>query len=138
MRRKNSVAVVLVVEDEEQVRVMAESILRNEGHTVIAATGSDGSQALLSSDQPIDVLFIDLRLGAEPEAGLLVAQAAKEQRPNLAVLYTTGGGVNDGMKALFADPHLFLPKPYTAEQLVKSVAFLMLKPRAAAPASAKA
>jgi DNA-binding NtrC family response regulator len=126
------VATVLVVEDDEQVRVMAESILRDEGHTVIAATGVDGSNALLNSDQPIDVLFIDLCLGTEPEAGLLVAQAAKEQRANLAVLYTTGGGMNDGTKALFTDPHLFLPKPYTSEQLIKSVAFLLLKPRASA------
>jgi DNA-binding NtrC family response regulator len=127
------VAIVLVVEDDEQVRVMAESILRDEGHAVIAATGVDGSHALLGSEPSIDVLFIDLHLGAEPEAGLLVAQAAKEKHSSLAVLYTTGGGVNDGMQALFTKPHLFLPKPYTSEQLIKSVAFLLLRPRAAAP-----
>jgi DNA-binding NtrC family response regulator len=123
------VAVVLVVEDDEQVRVLAESILQGEGHTVLAATGVEGSTALLQSDQPIDVLFIDLNLGSEVEVGLAVAQAAKEKRSQLAVLYTTGSGINDGMKAMFAEPCLFLPKPYTAEQLTKSVAFLMLKPR---------
>jgi hypothetical protein len=30
------------------------------------------------------------------------------------------------MKAMFVEPFLFLPKPYTLEQLTKSVAFLML------------
>jgi DNA-binding NtrC family response regulator len=75
------------------------------------------------------VLFIDLNLGNDVEAGLTVAQAAKENRPNLAVLYTTGAGVNEGMRALFTEPFHFLPKPYTAEQLTKSVAFLLLKQR---------
>jgi len=127
------VAVILIVEDDEQVRVLAESILQDEGHTVIAATGVEGSTALLQSDQPLDVLFIDLNLGSDVEAGLAVAKTAKETRATLAVLYTTGAGINEGMKAMFTEPSLFLPKPYTAEQLVKSVAFLMLKrPREAA------
>jgi DNA-binding NtrC family response regulator len=60
------------------------------------------------------------------EAGLRVAQDAKATRPKLAVLYTTGAGVNAGMKAMFVEPYLFLPKPYTFEQLTKSVAFLLL------------
>jgi hypothetical protein len=59
-----------------------------------------------------------------------VASDAKKTRPDLRVLYTTGAGVNAGMKALFVEPFLFLPKPYTFEQLTKSVAFLMLNGKA--------
>ena len=47
-------------------------------------------------------------------------------RPKLSYLYTTGAGVNEGMEAMFVEPFLFLPKPYTLEQLTKSVAFLLL------------
>jgi DNA-binding NtrC family response regulator len=124
-------AVVLIVEDDEQVRVLAESVLQEAGHTVVAATGVEGATALLEADQEVDVLFIDLKLGNDPEVGLRVAQDAKATRPKLSVLYTTGAGVNDGMKAMFVEPYLFLPKPYTFEQLTKSVAFLLLstKPR---------
>lgn len=119
--------IILVVEDDDQVRVMAESVLQEAGNTVISATGAEGAMALLETDQPLDVLFIDLKLGNDLEAGLTVAQAAKAKRPLLSVLYTTGAGVNAGMKALFVEPFLFLPKPYTFEQLTKSVAFLLLK-----------
>jgi hypothetical protein len=49
-----------------------------------------------------------------------------EQSFGASYLYTTGAGVNAGMKALFIEPFLFLPKPYTMEQLTKSVAFLLL------------
>ena len=94
---------------------------------MISATGTDGAQALLDTGQSIDVLFIDLTLGGDLEAGLRVAQEARAARPELSVLYTTGAGVNAGMKALFSEPYLFLPKPYTFEQLTKSVGFLLAK-----------
>src|ERR1700709_2525290 len=83
-------AIVLIVEDDEQVRVLAESVLQEAGHTVIAATGADGAQALLDTQQSIDVLFIDLSLGGDLEAGLRVAQGAKVARPQLSVVYNTG------------------------------------------------
>jgi DNA-binding NtrC family response regulator len=120
-------AVVLVVEDDEQVRVLAESVLQEAGHTVIAATGVDGAQALLDTEQSIDVLFIDLALGGDLEAGLRVAQEARVARPRLSVIYTSGAGVNAGMKAMFSEPCLFLAKPYNVEQLTKSVAYLLGK-----------
>ena len=130
-------SVVLVVEDDEQVRVLAESVLQEAGHAAICATGVEGTVALLQSGKPVDVLFIDLVLGADPEAGLKVAQEAKAMRPDLSVLYTTGGGINAGIEALFVKPSLFLPKPYTVEQLTKSVAFLLLnsgpRPKASIP-----
>ena len=119
-------AAVLLVEDDEQVRVLAESILRDAGHTVVTATGIDGSQALLDAEKTVDVLFVDITLGNDPEAGLKTAQHARERRPHLPILYTTGSAVDDGMKALFVEPCQFLPKPYTAEQLKKSVAFLLM------------
>jgi CheY-like chemotaxis protein len=53
-------AVVLIVEDDEQVRVLATSVLQEAGHKLLAATGSDGAQAHLHTQEPIDVLFIDL------------------------------------------------------------------------------
>jgi len=71
----------------------------------------------LSSPEPIDLLFIDLNLKGESEAGLSLAVQAVEMRPALRVLYTSGQAVTDGMVALFVKNSAFLPKPYTVEQL---------------------
>jgi DNA-binding NtrC family response regulator len=120
-------ALILIVEDDEQVRVLAESVLQDAGHTVIAATGADGALALFDKQEAIEVLFVDLTLGGDLEAGLRVAQQARAVFPKLSILYTTGAGVNAGMKAMFTEPYLFLPKPYTLEQLTQSVAFLVAK-----------
>jgi CheY-like chemotaxis protein len=56
-------ALILIVEDDEQVRVLAESVLQDAGHTVIAATGADGALALFEKQEAIEVLFVDLTLG---------------------------------------------------------------------------
>ena len=109
--------VILVVEDEEQVRVLAESILQEEGHATLSAGTTEQALALLEGSEPIELLFIDLTLQSDPEAGLSLASKAVELRPDLKVLYTSGQGVTDGMIALFVKNSAYLPKPYTGDQL---------------------
>ena len=112
-----AVAIVLIVEDEDQVRVLAESFLQGEGHTTLSAATVDQAVVLLESEDPIDVLFADVAIQDDPEAGLALASKAVERRPELKVLYTSDQGVTDGMQALFVKNSAFLPKPYTVDQL---------------------
>jgi two-component system cell cycle sensor histidine kinase/response regulator CckA len=113
----SGVAVILLVEDEEQVRVLAESFLQTAGHATLSAGSIEQALALFATPEPIDLLFIDLNLKGETEAGLSLAAKAVEMRPELKVLYTSGQAVTDGMEALFVKDSAFLPKPYTVEQL---------------------
>jgi DNA-binding NtrC family response regulator len=115
------VSVVLVVEDEEQVRVLAESFLQGEGHKTLSAATTEQALVLLEGDKPIDLMFIDLVMQSDPEAGLKVAKKAAEIRPNLKVLYTSGQGVTDGMSALFVKDSAYLQKPYTIDQLAETL-----------------
>ena len=108
---------ILLVEDEEQVRVLAESFLQTAGHTTLSAGSVDQALALFETEQPVDLLFIDLKLQGDNEAGLALATEAVKKRPDLSVLYTSAQGVTDGMIALFVEKSAFLPKPYTVEQL---------------------
>jgi hypothetical protein len=73
---------------ESSLRQLADHnlVLQEDGNTVISATGVDGATALLEANQPFDVLFIDLNLGNDVEAGLRVATAAKKTRPDLRLL----------------------------------------------------
>jgi DNA-binding NtrC family response regulator len=115
------VAVVLIVEDEEQVRVLAESFLQGEGHKTLSAATTEQAMVLLEGEEPIDLLFIDLTMQDDPEAGLKVASKAAAIRPKLKVLYTSGQGVTDGMIALFVENSTYLPKPYTIDQLTATL-----------------
>src|SRR5260370_1058146 len=73
--------------------------------------------ALLDGPAEIDLLFVDIGLYDNRHVGLDLAKQAVERKPELRVLYTTGQGVTDGMKALFVENSALLPKPYTVEQL---------------------
>jgi DNA-binding NtrC family response regulator len=115
------VAVILLVEDEEHVRVLAESYLEEQGHEVLSAGSPDGAMALLKRTPHIDVLFTDIDLRDEITSGIELAQDASVGWPHLKVLYTTGKVLTDGMKARFVENSAFLPKPYTVEELLKTL-----------------
>jgi DNA-binding NtrC family response regulator len=109
-------AAILVVEDEEHVRVLAESYLREQGHETFSAATRDQALAVLDVAK-IDLLFVDIGLFEHREVGLDLAKEAVERNPGLKVLYTTGQPVTDGMKALFVENAGLLTKPYTVDQL---------------------
>jgi CheY-like chemotaxis protein len=103
-------AVILLVEDEEQVRVLAESYLEEQGHQVLTAGSPDGALALLKRTPHVDVLFTDIDLKDNIASGIELAQDAAVDWPHLKVLYTTGKHLTDGMRARFVEHSAFLPK----------------------------
>jgi len=122
---------VLIVEDEPTVRALAVSILDDIGYSTLSAANAREAMALLETETSVDILFTDVNIPDGPDAldGLALAQAARELRPDLHVLYTTGGGRTDGMAALFVDGAGFLQKPYARGQLLNALdALLSLLP----------
>jgi CheY-like chemotaxis protein len=114
-------AVVLLVEDEEQVRVLAESYWEEQGHQVLSAGTPQGAIAILEKNPHVDLLFTDLDLKGDIHAGIELAKQAAGRWPNLKVLYTTGRDLTDGMKARFVNDSAFLAKPYTVEELLTTL-----------------
>jgi CheY-like chemotaxis protein len=115
-------ALVLIAEDEEVLRVLAESILQDHGYSVL--TAADGAEALaLIEIHDVDLLFTDIHMGETN--GLDLAVAAVGQKPGIDVLYTSGVGVTDGTRARFVEGSAFLPKAYRLEDLVAAVAKLI-------------
>jgi CheY-like chemotaxis protein len=115
--RGRVMAAILIVEDETQVRVLSESYLQSQGHETLSAASLEEALAVLERASEIDLLFTDIGLRGDTQAGLTLAQRATERRPALKVLYTTGLAVTDGMKALFVESSALLAKPYTVDQL---------------------
>jgi DNA-binding NtrC family response regulator len=114
-------ATVLLIEGDDQVRVLAESYLEEQGHEVLSAGTAAGALALLDKTAHVDLLFTDVDLKDEIAAGIELAQQAAKRKPNLKVLYTTDRSLTDGMKARFVKSSAFLAKPYTVEQLLTTL-----------------
>lgn len=113
-------ALLLVVEDEPQVLVLAEAVLKDAGHEVITATNHQGAVALLEQGKLPDLALIDHNLG-EGLSGIDTAKTARGYRADMAVIYTSGDHISDGTRALFVDNCEFLQKPYTPDQLLEMV-----------------
>jgi CheY-like chemotaxis protein len=114
-------AVVLVAEDDEAVRVLAQSVIEGMGHIGLTAANAEEALALLSADREVSLLFTDLNMASNPLAGIELAVQARANRPEITVIYTSAAGVTDGTRALFVEGASFLPKPYTVDQLQGAV-----------------
>jgi len=108
---------VLIVEDEDQVRVLAESYLREQGHQTVSAATPEEALAIFEVVDRVDVMFTDVILKGDIHAGLELAKEAVHRRPDLKVLFTTGSSITDGMKAMMVERSAVLEKPYTVDQL---------------------
>jgi CheY-like chemotaxis protein len=112
---------VLVVEDDADVRAFVVKLLRDFGYRVFEA--ADGQQALtiLAGDDHIDLLFTDVVM-PRGMTGHELATQAKQRRPQLRVLFTSGytetSIVNQGQP----DPAAhFLSKPFRRQDLALKI-----------------
>jgi CheY-like chemotaxis protein len=75
---------VLIVEDEPQVLILAESVLQGAGYETISSSTVAEALAIVESDRHIDVLFTDLGLGDQVEGGLTLGAAFFESHRTVA------------------------------------------------------
>ena len=117
----NLMATILIVDDEVFIRLVAELFFQELGHETM--TAGDTAEALkhLESSTKIDALFTDIRFKTNKYGGFELAQLGIKLRPELRVLYTTGGSMTDELRALFVDGAHFVQKPYTENQLQNSM-----------------
>jgi CheY-like chemotaxis protein len=110
---------VLVVEDNDDVRELAESMLGLAGYAVKSAASGEQALALLEQGADVDLLFTDVIMPGGMN-GLQLIDKARVLRPQLPVLVTTGymdelpeRGPGDGLS--------ILGKPYKQEDLLDRV-----------------
>jgi PAS domain S-box-containing protein len=116
---------VLLVEDEQALRELAETILREEGYLVL--TAGDGREALALAERhhgPLELLVTDVVM---PNlSGPELAQRLRSLRPDLQVLYMSG--YNDGRlvtRGIEQAKVSLLYKPFRPDELLDKVGELV-------------
>ena len=108
--------VVLLVEDNEDVRAYSAMILGELGYVVQEAGDAEAALEIIRSNQRIDLLFTDVVLPGK--SGRALADEAAALRPGIKVLYTTGYSRNAIVHHGRLDPGVeLISKPFTYEQL---------------------
>ncbi len=113
-------ASVLVVEDNDDVRELAESVLRAEGYAVLAASSGEHALALLDQHGPVDLLFTDVIMPGGMN-GLQLAERVRADHPAMPILVTSGYMEELPGRAKRGEPLDVLAKPYQQGELLARV-----------------
>jgi signal transduction histidine kinase/CheY-like chemotaxis protein len=112
---------ILLVEDEDQVRNLARTMLKRQGYRILEAAGGEDALTLIRNrGQRIDLLLTDIVMPRM--RGTELAKEARELRPELKVVYMSGytdGGVLS--RGVIEPGASFLQKPFTAHSLHEKV-----------------
>jgi len=113
-------ATILLVEDDENVRVLVQTMLLQHGYRVLCAEDSD--EALkIAYEQPhhLDLLIADMVMPGMN--GPQLAQRLRVLQPHLPVLFMTGLVQEDIVPGTLLSEAGFLEKPFTPQALAAKV-----------------
>jgi CheY-like chemotaxis protein len=112
---------ILLVDDRNSVRDYVYTLLDSDGYEVLAAgNGPEGLTILHRSLRPVDLLVTDCEMPGM--TGLELARACARRTRNLGVLYISGSGPDEELKAeLATSRRAFLLKPFRGGELLHKV-----------------
>jgi CheY-like chemotaxis protein len=109
--------VVLVVEDEPLLLMLAGEIVEDAGFEPILAHNADEAILILESRDDISIVFTDVRMPGSMD-GIRLAAAVRDRWPPIKLVVVSGHVT--GASELPAGTH-FYRKPYIAEKIAASL-----------------
>lgn len=110
---------ILLVEDEDLIRMLLSEAIEDEGFEVISASNGDEAMMCLKDGSSFDLLLTDIQLPGILD-GLDIAHAARTRTPGLPIIFTTGQP--DRMKRWHAGAaETFIPKPYRPSEICAAI-----------------
>lgn len=118
---------VLLVEDEDMVRAVAERALSRAGYQITACCdGEDGLEAM-QADSDFDIVVSDVVMPGMD--GPAMVRAIRVDHPNIPVLFMSGYA-EESLRKDIDVPHMhFLPKPFSVAAITEKVAMVMQEAR---------
>jgi CheY-like chemotaxis protein len=119
---------VLVVEDDDALRMYDVEILNDLGYNVLPAANAAAALEILSRGHKIDLLFTDVVMPGGMN-GRQLADEALRRRPGLKVLFTTGYTRNAIVHHGRLDPGVeMIGKPFTYQELGARIRAVLDRP----------
>jgi CheY-like chemotaxis protein len=124
-RRNSAATTVLVVDDQDILRLLMCKTLESGGFRVLSASnGTDGLAHYRGAEPPVDLLITDYRMPGM--TGLELARECCALDGELSVLYISGSSPGDDLQADLADGNrAFLAKPFRQSDLLRSARALL-------------
>jgi PAS domain S-box-containing protein len=117
--------VILLVEDDEMVRMYAQTLLLDMGYQVLTAESGPQALSVLQQNPQVRLLFTDVIMPGGMN-GRQLADAACRMRPDLKVLFTSGYTENAIVHHGRLDPGVnLLSKPYQRKDLINKLRLVL-------------
>jgi two-component system, cell cycle sensor histidine kinase and response regulator CckA len=111
---------VMLVEDEDPVRIFGARALRNKGYTVLEARSGEAALEMMESADKVDLLITDVVMPRMDGPGLV--REVRETHPDMKVIFISGYTEDSFRQRLGSDSNIhFLPKPFSLKQLATKV-----------------
>ena len=107
---------VLVVDDEENIRLVLRTLLKKHGYEVEVADSGEAALALLDTFDP-DVILTDVRMPRMGGLDLLATLKAK-QHPATVIVMSAYGNVDLAIEAMKAGAYDYVSKPFKPDEIV--------------------
>jgi DNA-binding NtrC family response regulator len=116
-RTENETAHILIVDDEDSIRISLSEALSGPSTKVSTAIGGEECFAILAQGD-VDLVLLDQRLGATQENGLDVLRRIKEERPEtIVIMMTAFGKFESAVEATRLGCYTYMGKPLDLHQL---------------------
>jgi len=112
---------ILIVDDDEMVRMALVELLKPEGYTLDVASG--GKEALIKIDENrYDLMMFDIIMPEIDGLELCKKVRAREEYKGVPIVFLTAKSrEQDRMKGLEAGANLFLSKPIMPDKLLSII-----------------
>ncbi len=111
---------VMIAEDEDSIREVTASILKEYGYNVLTANdGADAVALYAQNKDKIKVVLMDMMMPVMD--GHVSIRAIRKINPQVKIIAVSGLAEKDKLKDVVETTDAFLPKPYTAERLLKTI-----------------
>jgi two-component system response regulator AtoC len=110
---------ILVVDDEENLRLVLRTVLKRQGYEVETAASGDEALALVDTFGP-DVILTDVRMPKMGGLDLLAMLQAKGNEATVIVM-SAYGNVEMALEAIKAGAYDYVQKPFKHEEVVLAI-----------------
>ena len=109
---------ILIVDDEPDIRMLVEGILRDEGYETRQAGDSDAAIAAFRARRP-SLVILDVWLQGSRLDGLGILQALHSEEPQVPVVMISGhGNIETAVAAIQHGAYDFIEKPFQSDRLL--------------------
>lgn len=112
---------ILIVDDEEDIRMLVQGVLEDEGYAIETAQNCAQAYQLIDNMRP-DLIIQDIWLQGSEDDGIEILQKTKKQYPLIPFIMISGHGtIETAVEAIKLGAYDFIEKPFKSDRLLMMI-----------------